>query len=141
MQYKKKNRNLDWNIAKLVGVDTYSQLIHSCPKLYEPFKELTNNYSLNDIVNYDNNNLFINHPPNLVSTLLVDSYLTPVQLKKLLIKATMGDVDPRIETLINSSNSYSYNELELSELFIFTVKYSLVFSLMVGFGIVYMKHT
>ena len=68
-------------------------------------------------------------PPNLVSTLLVDGELTPADMKRLLVIAVKtGEIDPRIERLIDSSTSYAFPELTLGQIFAKFAIYTLIVS-------------
>ena len=61
-------------------------------------------------------------PPNLVSTVILESGLCPLELKCLLIEAVRtGKIDPRIDPLIRSSTSYNNPELTPGQILYQTV--------------------
>lgn len=115
----------DWNIAQLVGIATYGQLLDAAPGLFQPFPDIRANgdssssiaplFGMRTPIAPESRT--VPFPPNVVSTYLADGHLTPADLKRLLINAANGHgVDPRIEALVGSSPSYKSPELSLSEI-------------------------
>lgn len=150
----------DWNIAKLIGVSTYAQLLDAGPGLFEPFPDMRSDGNVASSIQPINAVLKnLNQlkpmigggwlpreiesppPPNLISTLLVEGDLSPACLKRLLINAVngYGPIDPRIESIIHSSRSYRSPELSLGEIVAMFVFYSIVVSVVISIVLHFMK--
>lgn len=143
----------DWAIARLTGVATYAQLLDAAPGLFEAFPDLrSDGNSGSSISAFNGPGTFRTHqgppgwipreseappPPNLVSTVLVEGLVTPADLKRALIRASLGrSYDPVVKPLIYSSRSYRYPELTLGEIVTIFVFYALIFSIFIGVVIV-----
>lgn len=137
----------DWPIAKCVGSATYAQLLDAAPGLFEPFPDWRSDGNTASSLSRFSPNPFktikvpnsgekedeVPPPPNLISTILAEGYLTAPELKRLLIKASQGNgIDPRIETIIATSVPYSYPEMTLGEILITFILYSLIIGFVVG---------
>lgn len=157
-------RNSDWPIAKLVGSATYAQLMDVGPGLFEPFTDWRSDgntsSSIGPLSNWNSKTTLLNTspdnrvggltkeehvppPPNLVSTVLAEGYLTVPDLKRLLIKAASScesrkrevlkeHIDPRIEMLIGSSTSYTHPELTLGEILVTFSFITVIVSVLIG---------
>lgn len=118
----------DFPIARLTGFLTYSELVHTFPGLFEPItnRRIGNESASNatfyrfkntvDSVDFEQYHIL---RPNKVDKLIVETGLSGEEIKILLIKAVSGDVDPRIESLIGSSDIYSSPELSYTEVVLF----------------------
>lgn len=166
-EFVKNRKKSDWPIVKLVGSLTYGQILDHFPGLYEPFNEIrnigdsmssimlnpfiancqnTHSHRLGLNVNHKNriNNTTLDiydlkapYPPNLVSSVFLDSEVKECEFKYMLCNAADKKfVDKRIEPLINSSQSYNSHEFSLYETVEVTVIYTL---LILGVFIIYNK--
>lgn len=157
---KERARKGDWEIAKLVGIATYAQLLDSAPGLFEPIADVRNNgNSASSLTSFNNMSIeptFMNKlhhkciknlmyifpnitqndkipaPPNLVSTILADEHMTAEQLKCLLFDAVDGiNAHPILEPLIHSSTSYNKPELTLGQIFIIFMVLTIIITIFV----------
>lgn len=139
----------DWTIARLTGVATYAQLLDVGPGLFEAFPDMRSDGNAGSSLSAFNGvgsfrgrqgpagwisrEAEAPPPPNLVSTVLVDGGMSVADLKRALVRATLGrSYDPVIKPLFHSSRSYRYPELTLGEIVAAFVFYALVFSVFIG---------
>lgn len=145
---KKANTFNDWKIAQLVGVATYAQLLDAAPGLFTPFPDhRSDGNSSSSIISFRTpmggcspiihgwicREKEIPPPPNLVSTILANGEITLGELKRQLIRASLGlPYDPYINPLIGTSKSYSKPELTLGEIISSFIIYTIIFSIIIG---------
>lgn len=146
---KLSNSYSDWSIARLTGVATYAQLLDVGPGLFEAFPDMRSDGNSASAVTafsaigscrgrqgpagWIPREAEAPPPPNLVSTVLAEGSITVPDLKRALVRATLGrSYDPIISPLIRSSRSYRFPELNLGEIVAAFITYAVIFSIFIA---------